>query len=151
MSTRTCGNLDHTIAASNIFVGNRVPETHHSAFNKMPCWAILNHVESFWAIWVWVKTYGTIFGWMNLHLPSILMFTTTVLTHGHIHSYSVYSICYQMTARSSPQQPAGGPCIYRVDQPSSSTNAKVPSWPPKMKTWADKNPMIDVKFSLISF
>ena len=23
----------------------------------------------------WVKTYGTIFGWMNIHLPSILMFT----------------------------------------------------------------------------
>ena len=23
----------------------------------------------------WVKTYGAIFGWMNIHLPSILMFT----------------------------------------------------------------------------
>ena len=31
-----------------------------------------------WALegtWPWVKTYGTIFGWMNIHLPSILMFT----------------------------------------------------------------------------
>ena len=26
-------------------------------------------------IWPWVKTYGAIFGWMNIHLPSILMFT----------------------------------------------------------------------------
>ena len=26
-------------------------------------------------IWPWVKTYGTIFGWMNIHLPAILMFT----------------------------------------------------------------------------
>ena len=26
-------------------------------------------------IWPWVKTYGTIFGWMNIHLPTILMFT----------------------------------------------------------------------------
>ena len=25
--------------------------------------------------WPWVKTYGAIFGWMNIHLPSILMFT----------------------------------------------------------------------------
>ena len=37
-------------------------------------------------IWVCVKTYGTIFGWMNIHLPSILMFTrgTRFLTHSHI-------------------------------------------------------------------
>ena len=26
-------------------------------------------------IWPWVKTYDAIFGWMNIHLPSILMFT----------------------------------------------------------------------------
>ena len=26
-------------------------------------------------IWPWVKTYGAIFGWMNIHLPSILLFT----------------------------------------------------------------------------
>ena len=26
-------------------------------------------------IWPWVKTYGAIFGWMNIYLPSILMFT----------------------------------------------------------------------------
>ena len=25
--------------------------------------------------WPWVKTYGTIFGWMNIHLPATLMFT----------------------------------------------------------------------------
>ena len=40
--------------------------------------------------WPWVKTYGAIFGWMNIHLPSILMFTngTTVLTHGHLSQWS---------------------------------------------------------------
>ena len=27
------------------------------------------------SIWPWVKTYDAIFGWMNIHLPSILMFT----------------------------------------------------------------------------
>ena len=26
-------------------------------------------------IWPWVKTYGTVFGWMNIHLPSSLLFT----------------------------------------------------------------------------
>ena len=25
--------------------------------------------------WPWVKTYNAIFGWMNIHVPSILMFT----------------------------------------------------------------------------
>ena len=26
-------------------------------------------------IWPWIKTYDTIFGWMNIHLPAVLMFT----------------------------------------------------------------------------
>ena len=32
-------------------------------------------MKSATTIWPWVKTYSTIFGWMNIHLPAILMFT----------------------------------------------------------------------------
>ena len=40
-------------------------------WNQISCWS--NHF--FLVKWLWVKTYGAIFGWMNIHLPSVLMFT----------------------------------------------------------------------------
>ena len=40
-----------------------------TAFRVCPC------VYMLIVIWPWVKTYVAIFGWMNIHLPSILMFT----------------------------------------------------------------------------
>ena len=51
-------------------------------------------------VWQWVKTYDAIFGWMNIHLPSILMFTRCqgfdplpyiyniiIYTHTYMHIY----------------------------------------------------------------
>ena len=40
-------------------------------------------------IWPWGITYGSILGWMNIHLPPILSQGCRVLTHSHMSKTSV--------------------------------------------------------------
>ena len=39
-------------------------------------------------IWPWVKTYGTIFGWVNIHLPAIINDSTWQYILNHVFKFS---------------------------------------------------------------
>ena len=45
---------------------HKISSRFQSQTQQYPQWGL---------IWPWVKTYDAIFGWMNIHLPSILTFT----------------------------------------------------------------------------